>query len=402
IAGHMDGAKYSPFLEKNLLLSARKLINIYFFPAAVMNLSLLMVSYMNFDYLSLRCLQAVSKAAELLLNPDAPAIPSPGQAFGYEEDAQGVLHRHKPQPETRHSARPYSPVPELLSSQKYQGVRFRKMSGRREQHCMVCLIKWLILCFPVCCCVCVLYENVNLKRGQKGRSELDIPQYHELVALEGEEGPGQYYIKSQFEMPSNPHAPGLSPPFLSQTQRFSPVKDETPPVGAYDDPRCVKKNPFSLTAVCFLPENRPKATPGPGAYNVFEYGLAYESLKNACLESTRKGAFGSIAPCRLFLPSKEEMSRPGPTQYKVSSSSTQKVSSNDFSWQDTPLPGSYNMSESFEKIHGLHHYSEPRSKKARKLQSCFLSAAPRDPAFLHYDPETPGDQSFDSYLRNIR
>lgn len=70
-----------------------------------------MVSYMNFDYLSLQCLQAVSKAAELLLNPDAPAIPSPGQAFGYEEDAQGVLHRHKPQPETRHSARPYSPVP---------------------------------------------------------------------------------------------------------------------------------------------------------------------------------------------------------------------------------------------------------------------------------------------------
>ncbi len=64
---------------------------------------------------------------------------------------------------------------------------------------------------------------------------------------------------------------------------------------------------------------------GPGAYNVFEYGLAYESLKKACLESTRKGAFGSIAPRRIFLPSKEEMSRPGPTQYKVSTSSIQKV-----------------------------------------------------------------------------
>ncbi|KAL0194146.1 hypothetical protein M9458_012442, partial [Cirrhinus mrigala] len=57
---------------------------------------------------------------------------------------------------------------------------------------------------------------------------------------------------------------------------------------------------------------------------------------------------------------------------------------------------SYNVSESFEKIHGLHHYSEPRNEKARKRQSCFLSAAPRDPAFLHYDPETPGDLSLDS------
>uniref|UniRef100_A0A8C1LRM6 Uncharacterized protein n=1 Tax=Cyprinus carpio TaxID=7962 RepID=A0A8C1LRM6_CYPCA len=280
-----------------------------------MNLSLLMVSYMNFDYLSLRCLQAVSKAAELLLNPDAPAIPSPGQAFGYEEDAQGVLHRHKPQPETRTGQTDYdsAPKPELLSSQKYQGVR-------------------------------------------------------------------QYDLQDQFETPSNPHAPGLSPPFLSQTQRFSPVKDETPPVGILKKGRGVKKNPFSLTAVCFLPENRPKATLGPGAYSVFEYGLAYESLKNACLESTRKGAFGSIAPCRLFLPSKKEMSRPGPTQYKVEKttealykkqgtaafkSATDRLVGSLFA-KDTPLPGSYNMSESFEKIHGLHHYSKPRSKKARK------------------------------------
>lgn len=56
------------------------------------------------------------------------------------------------------------------------------------------------------------------------------------------------------------------------SQRFSPVKDETPPVGAYEDPRCaleilkkdrrVKKNPFGLTAARFLPENRSKATPG--------------------------------------------------------------------------------------------------------------------------------------------
>ncbi|XP_016370523.1 sperm-tail PG-rich repeat-containing protein 2-like [Sinocyclocheilus rhinocerous] len=62
--------------------------------------------------------------------------------------------------------------------------------------------------------------------------------------------------------------------------------------------------------------------------------------------------------------------------------------------KDTPPPGSYNVSDSFEKIHGLHHYSEPRNEKAHKRQSCFLSAALRDPAFLHYDPETPGPAQY--------
>ncbi|XP_052413427.1 sperm-tail PG-rich repeat-containing protein 2 [Carassius gibelio] len=372
--------------------------------------------------------KAVSKAARLLLNPDAPSIPSPGQAFGYEEDAQGVLHRHKP-PSRDQTLGPafYSPVPEdLPSSQKYKGVHFGKMSGRRDQvtgedgpgpgH------------YDLQEDHTVLYENVNLRRDQRGRAELVIPRYHELVALQEEKkgipGPGQYYIKSQFETASNPHAPVLSPPFLSQAQRFSPVKDETPPVGAYNDPRCaleilkkgrgVKKNPFGMTAVRFLPGNRSKATPGPGAYNVFEYGLAYESLKKACLESTRKGAFGSIAPRRLFLPSKEQMSRPGPTQYKVEKttealykkkstaafkSATDRLVGSLYA-KDTPPPGSYNVSESFERTHGLHHYSEPQNEKARKRQSCFLSAAPRDAGFLHYDPETPGPAHYNPDVKS--
>ncbi|XP_067296404.1 sperm-tail PG-rich repeat-containing protein 2 isoform X2 [Pseudorasbora parva] len=331
-----------------------------------------------------KSMKAVFKVVKMLLNPDAPSIPSPGQGFGFEEDPQGVLHRHKP-PTRDQSLGPafYNPLPEeLSSSQKYKGVQFGKMSGRREQvkggdgpgpgqyelqddHT-------------------VHYENVNLTREQRVRSELAVPRYHELVALQEEK------------------------------KRFSPVKDDAPPVGAYDDPRCaleilkkgrgVKKNPFGLTAVRFLPENRSKATPGPGAYNVFDYGLAQESLKKASLKSTRKGAFGSVAPRRLFLPSKEEMSTPGPAQYKVEKtnealykkqstaafkSATDRLVGSLYA-KDTPPPGSYNVSESFEKTHGLHRYSEPRSEKARKRQSCFLSAAPRDPTYLQNYPEIPG------------
>ncbi|KAK7172586.1 hypothetical protein R3I93_002640 [Phoxinus phoxinus] len=365
-----------------------------------------------------KSLKTVYKVMRMLLNPDAPSIPSPAQALGYEEDAQGVLHRHKP-PTRDQTLGPafYNPLPEELSSfQKYKGVQFGKMSGRSEQ------VKGEDEPGPGQYELqddhSVHYENVNLTREQKGRSELVVPRYHELVTLQEEKkgvpGPGHYHIKSQFEASSKPHGPALTPAFLSKAQRFSPVKDETPPVGAYEDPRCaleilkkdrrVKKNPFGLTAARFLPENRSKATPGPGAYNVFDYGLAQESLKKACLKSRRKGAFGSVAPRRPFLPSKEEMSTPGPAQYKVEKtnealykkqstaafkSATDRLVGSLFA-KDTPPPGSYNVSESFEKTHGLHRYSKPRSEKARKRQSCFLSAAPRDPAFLQYDPQIPG------------
>lgn len=62
-------------------------------------------------------------------------------------------------------------------------------------------------------------------------------------------------------------------------------------------------------------------------------------------------------------------------------------------WQDTPPPGSYNVCQSFEKIHGPRRYSEPRGEKARKRHGSFLSAAPRDLAFLRADPHVPGDWS---------
>ncbi|KAA0717462.1 Sperm-tail PG-rich repeat-containing protein 2 [Triplophysa tibetana] len=324
------------------------------------------------------------------------------------------------------------------SLRKYKGVNFSRMMGRRDQvkdgdgpgpgqyepqedHT-------------------ALYENVNLRREQRGRPELILPRYHELIAQQEEK------------------------------KRFSPMKDEAPPVGAYDDPRgaldalkkprAVNKSPFGLSAVRFLPENRVNATPGPGSYNVYDYSLAQESLKKANLKGKRNGAFGCVAPRQLFHLSKEETQSPGPACYKVSGSWTRLVyprclcgclelshylsknasrtnrvicaehshtsqmketplavfvktyeefykkrSSAAFKSaterlvgslcaQDTPPPGSYNVCESFEKIHGTRRYSEPRSENARNRHSSFLSAAPRDLAFVHSDPHIPGDRSY--------
>lgn len=57
--------------------------------------------------------------------------------------------------------------------------------------------------------------------------------------------------------------------------------------------------------------------------------------------------------------------------------------------QDSPPPNSYNVSKTFEKANS-HSFSEPRSDEAKRRQSCFLSAAPRDSFLLHCEPGVPG------------
>lgn len=56
---------------------------------------------------------------------------------------------------------------------------------------------------------------------------------------------------------------------------------------------------------------------GPGAYNMFGYGVAQESLKKAYLESTRRGAFGTTSNRVMPIVQKHEVSVPGPSHYQV-------------------------------------------------------------------------------------
>lgn len=57
--------------------------------------------------------------------------------------------------------------------------------------------------------------------------------------------------------------------------------------------------------------------PGPGAYNVFDYSMAQDSLRRALLEKNKKGGFGSRAPRNPAFFRREEAPGPGPAQYKV-------------------------------------------------------------------------------------
>uniref|UniRef100_A0A2C9KKI0 Sperm-tail PG-rich repeat-containing protein 2 n=1 Tax=Biomphalaria glabrata TaxID=6526 RepID=A0A2C9KKI0_BIOGL len=366
--------------------------------------------------------------------PEAPSIPTQGQAYGYEECEDGTLKKQDP-PVKDMSIGPayYTPaLPESAATKTYKGVHFGKLSSKRME----------------------FYgksgpgpgdydpftdhtakpENLNIQGGEVMKFEAKLPRYHELVQKEVEKkgvpGPGAYEVKSTFIIP----APALNteglevdhPPFLSQAKRFAPLKSATPAPGSYNDPRTalevlkrvsgMKRSPFSQTSVRFETDYKKKRSPGPGTYNI--PGLAAESMRKAYIESTRKGVFGTTSTRIEPLSKKEDIEVPGPAHYQIKekpfkpkyphlgsnfASVTARLKSPEL---DAPPPGSYDVVDAYEKLYVKPIMAKPRTEAAYRKHHSFMASADRfaparDTMTKRVDPDNPGPASYNTAKETI-
>uniref|UniRef100_A0A8C5MK18 Sperm tail PG-rich repeat containing 2 n=1 Tax=Leptobrachium leishanense TaxID=445787 RepID=A0A8C5MK18_9ANUR len=360
--------------------------------------------------------------------PAPPSIPTPGQAFGYEEAEDGSLVRQLP-PKTDDSLGPaYYDEPTskyAFATLKYKGVHFGKYSGKRTEFEKkegpgpgeYDLDQESAL----------HYENVNSKKEDKKKYEPFIPRYHEVIALQEEKkgvpGPGNYEIVRHFEkgqtLTKSANIP--CPPFLSNAERFLPVKSITPAPGTYNEQRTafeslkkissMAQKPFGQTAVRFTQEPRLQQIPGPGSYDIFSHGFVREITKKASYENTCKGGFGSSANRALSILKGDAILTPGPAHYMVKdkidepykhqtssvfSSGTERLSSQ-IEAKDSPPPGSYNICKSFEILHSKKRYRPPRTRQAKIKHNSFLSSSPRGLA-MKSDFKVPGPGAYNPVI----
>ncbi|XP_039248162.1 sperm-tail PG-rich repeat-containing protein 2-like [Styela clava] len=377
----------------------------------------------------------ITSKVKYLRQPDAPSIPSPGQAYGYEETDDGTLQKQSP-PQKDKTMGPayYNPKQvDTVTTAKYKGVHFGALRSSR--------IKFSGKTGPGPGDYNPFKDGedksqtnlIQLVNPDGKKFESRLPRYHEIVAQEEEKkavpGPGKYDISGQFaKKPAPVNTEGLEvehPPFMSQAKRFDNDSKITPSPGAYNDPRNalealkkitgMKRSPFGQTAVRFHTETKTKHTPGPGAYNIFSYGVAQESLKKAYLESTRRGAFGTTSSRVMPVIKRQQVSIPGPSHYQPKdrpeerykkqltsafSSLTDRLHSPVAqTLKENPPPGSYEVAHSFKKTQDKRNSMHPRTKAALQRNRAFLSssdrfAPPRDIVIHRPDSEVPGPGTY--------
>ncbi|KAJ8318878.1 hypothetical protein KUTeg_003969 [Tegillarca granosa] len=162
--------------------------------------------------------------------PEAPSIPMPGQAYGYEECDDEARSTNR---DVSLGPAFYTPAAEDTKPTKtYKGVHFGKLTSQRLD-----LSKGKMGPGPgeyePYLDSKMKAENANIA-GEYARFEAKIPRYHESIVKEEEKkaipGPGKYDVKGGFDPdPPKVNTEGIEvehPPFMSQSKRFTPNKKQ--------------------------------------------------------------------------------------------------------------------------------------------------------------------------------
>ncbi|XP_040607647.1 sperm-tail PG-rich repeat-containing protein 2 isoform X2 [Mesocricetus auratus] len=349
------------------------------------------------------------------------------QAHGYHlNDDDSIMKRTPPAIDNTIGPAYYKPQFDYpKSTLKYKGVHFGNATGRQEllKHSGPGPGQYDIIQKRT-----LHYENINIKKDKQQDYCTFVPRLYEEIALKEEKkgvpGPGKYEIKSLFQktpsMTANVH--DESSFFLSESERFAPIKSSTPAPGTYNETRtafkCSKKklgqySPFGQSAARFTQDSRAQEMPGPGFYDI-PSNTVIAKVKKTCLKKPKKAAFCSSVPPPLIIAQKEKVSSgPGPGNYQVDkildelpNLTNKNVAFLSRTGRTTvvpqtmiPAPGSYDVQKSYDMSQVKHNYMPPRSSVAKKKHSSFLSAAPR---CLGKIAEGPGPATYSPILMKSR
>ncbi|XP_047654102.1 sperm-tail PG-rich repeat-containing protein 2 [Phacochoerus africanus] len=347
----------------------------------------------------------ISRALTVSRSVYVPSIPSCGQSYGYHINEDDSIIKHFP-PASDGTLGPAYYKPQFDFSNvtlKYKGIHFGNSLGRLELPIKLGPGPGQ---YDIIQKKTTHYENINIKKDQQPNYYSNLPRFYEVIILQEEKkgvpGPGKYDIKSQFQKTESvtSNLNDTSPAFLSQSQRFVPVKSITPAPGTYTESRTafkplkktigLKNTPFGQSAARFTQDSKTEKTPGPGFYNILNNTLI-DNLRNTCLKKQKKSAFGSSVPRTLFLVQKKMFTTPGPADYKVGGishelpnltnryaaflSRTERTTK--LSDTGVPAPGAYDVQKSYAMSQVQHKYMPPRSFVAKIKHASFLSTTPR-------------------------